>query len=402
MRLTGGASCLALALLLAGCGGGSGSGGSPAPTPTPTIAPTPTPTAASDQEIVQRTLAIDLDNPGNYAAPVLPAHYDATVAALDNTPAGEPIDDRIALLGRVLFYDRALSVDRTVSCGTCHQQAFGFGDDKRFSVGQGGVAFTSAHSMRLGNVRYSQPGTMFWNRRAATIEAQASVPILNPLEMGWQGNGGFPALIARLAALDYYPVLFRRAFGDAAIGEARIQRALAAFQRAMISSDSRWDRSYAQVFSAGAPNRNLDAALPGFGASEQRGRELFMTARDAGGAGCAACHVPPTFAHAADSRSNGLDAGQTALFKPPSLKNTARSQFWMHDGRFASLIQVVNFYDSGVRDGPALDDRLRQPGGAPQRLNLSEDDKQALVDFLETLNDEALVSAPHLADPFRR
>ena len=127
-----------------------------------------------------------------------------------------------------------------------------------------------------------------------------------------------------------------------------------------------------------------------------------MSARDAGGAGCAACHVPPTFALAADSRSNGLDAGQTALFKPPSLKNTARSQFWMHDGRFASLIQVVNFYASGVRDGPALDDRLRQPGGAPQHLYLSEDDKQALVDFLETLNDEALVSAPHLADPFRR
>ncbi len=396
--------CAGLVLVLAGCGGGSGSGGSPAPTPSPTVTPTPTPTptAASDQEIVRRTLTIDLANPDNYANPALPAYYDGTVAALDNTPAANRVDDQVALLGRVLFYDKALSFDRTVSCGTCHQQAFGFGDDKRFSTGQGGVAFTAAHSMRLGNVRYWQPGTMFWNRRAASVEVQASVPILNPLEMGWRDNGGFAALATRLAGLEYYPVLFRRAFGDATVSEVRIQRAVAAFQRAMISSDSRWDRAYAQVFSAGQPNRNLGATLPGFSASEQRGRELFMAPPNAGGAGCSGCHVPPTFALAPDSRSNGLDPGATTVFKAPSLKSTGKSQFWMHDGRFASLIQVVNFYDSGVQAGPALDDRLRGPGGNPQRLNLSEDDKRALVDFLLTLNDDTLVAASRFADPFIR
>ena len=142
----------------------------------------------------------------------------------------------------------------------------------------------------------------------------------------------------------------------------------------MISSDSRWDRAYAQVFNANAPNRNLGITLPGFTASEDLGRRLFMTGRNNGGAGCSACHVPPSFALAANSRSNGLDAGETVLFKAPSLKNIGRSQFFMHDGRFTTLAQVIDHYDNGIQNGPALDNRLRQ-GNQPQRLNLSQADK---------------------------
>ncbi|MEL7217045.1 MAG: cytochrome c peroxidase, partial [Pseudomonadota bacterium] len=199
----------------------------------------------------------------------------------------------------------------------------------------------------------------------------------------------------------YYPALFQFVFGDPNITQERVERALAHFQRAMTSSDSRWDQAYAQVFGAGAPNRALNQALPGFSVSEQRGRELFMTGVNNGGAGCATCHQPPTFALAANSRSNGLDLGETTLFKSPSLKSVGQSSFFMHDGRFTTLRQVVDHYSDGVQAGPALDNRLQQ-GNAPRRLNLSEADRQALVDFMVTLTDETLGADRKFSDPFIR
>jgi len=141
--------------------------------------------------------------------------------------------------------------------------------------------------------------------------------------------------------------------------------------------------------------------LPGFTAEENRGRQLFMTGQGGGGAGCAACHVPPTFALAAHSRRNGLDAGATILFKSPSLKNVGLSRAFMHDGRFSTLAQVVEHYNSGVQAGPALDNRLRGPGGTPQRLNLSDADKAALVAFMLTLTDASFTSDPRFSTPFR-
>lgn len=392
-------ACL-LTAALGACGGsgpstqGAGASGVVA-TPTPT--PTPTPFAA--------VLAATTINPAslpNYAAPALPAYYDGTVALLDNVPANNPVNDRMATLGRVLFYDRQLSVNRTVSCASCHQQAFGFDDPRRFSLGFSGAAFTVAHAMRLGNVRYWRPGSMFWTRRTLTLELQASQPIINPVEMGFDAaNGGMAALLTRLQAIGYYQELFAFAFGDTTVTEDRIQRALASFQRAMVSTSSRWDTAYAQVFAPGAPNRGLDTPLPGFSAEEERGHQLFMAPRADGGAGCSACHVPPTFALAANSRSNGLDAGETRVFKAPSLKNVALSRFFMHDGRFSTLADVVEFYDSGVQAGPALDQRLVAANGAPRRLNLSAADKAALVAFMLTLTDTSLTTDPKFSDPFR-
>jgi len=407
------ASALALVLALGGCGGGGGgqSGAAtatvtPTPTtatPTPTtVTPTPTPATATPAS-VSAVLTIDFGALANYASPTLPAYYDATVTALDNTPAGNAVTDRVATLGRVLFYDRQLSVNNAISCASCHQQAFGFDDPARFSTGFSGTAFTSAHAMRLGNIRYYRPGSMFWNKRAASVELQASQPIINPVEMGWDtAAGGIDALVRRLQALTYYQDLFTFAFGSSTVTEARIQQALAQFERAMISSNSRWDTAYAAVFNAAAPNRNLNAAFPGFTAQEERGKTLFMTGPGAGGAGCAACHVPPTFALAANSDSNGLDAGETVIFKSPSLKNVALSRAFMHDGRFATLDQVVEHYNSGIQAGPALDNRLRGPGGAPQRLNLTAADKAALVAFMQTLTDTTLTADPKFSDPFRR
>ena len=121
-----------------------------------------------------------------------------------------------------------------------------------------------------------------------------------------------------------------------------------------------------------------------------------------GGANCAACHQPPSFALAGNSRSNGLDAGETVLFKSPSLKNVGLSAAFMHDGRFATLEQVVDFYNASVQDGPALDNRLRGPNSAPRRLNLSEADRAALTAFLRTLTDATLPRDAKFASPFLR
>jgi cytochrome c peroxidase len=272
----------------------------------------------------------------------------------------------------------------------------------RFSNGISGAATTDAHAMRLGNLRYWQPGTMFWDRRAASVEAQASQPFHSLVEMGWGGAaGGFDALIRKMGATAYYPDLFDWAFGSSAITEPRIQQALAQFVRAMISSSSEWDTGYAQVFALDAPNRALDVDLPNFSAAENRGRHLFMTSVATGGAGCSSCHLPPTFALAANARSNGLDRGETRLFKAPSLRNVGLTGPYMHDGRFATLAEVVDFYDHGIRAGPALDARLRQ-SGQPQRLNLSTEDRAALVAFLMTLNDPVLTRDERFSDPFRR
>jgi cytochrome c peroxidase len=372
----------ALALGLPACGGGAQRSATPAG--------------------VAELTTIDFANVANYSAPTLPAYFDRTVAALDHSPASNAVNDRVATLGRVLFYDLRLSTNDRASCASCHQQAVGFTDPMRFSNGISGAATTDFHAMRLGNLRYWKPGSTFWDRRAASVEAQASHPFHSLVEMGWGGAaGGFDALIRKMAATSYYPDLFAWAFGSSTITEARIQQALAQFVRAMVSSSSRWDTGYARVFSPTAPNRALDVDLPNFTAQENRGRQLFMTSTTKGGAGCSSCHLPPTFALAANARSNGLDAGETRLFKAPSLRGVGLTGPYMHDGRFATLAEVVDFYDHGIQDGPALDKRLRQDR-RPRRLNLSAADRAALVAFLMTLSDPALTTDARFSDPFRR
>ena len=348
---------------------------------------------------VVRHTTIDFANVANYSAPDLPAHFDQTVAELDASPV---IDDKVATLGRVLFYDMGLSTNDRVSCATCHQQAFGFTDPMRFSNGISNAATTDAHAMRLANLRYWKPGTAFWDRRETSLEQQASRPLHSLVEMGWGGAAGnMDDLIGKMRETLYYPDLFAWAFGSSQITEMRIQHALAQFVRAMVSSSSRWDEGYAKVFDPGSPNPALDADLPNFTRAENRGRALFMTPVAQGGAGCSACHLPPTFALAANSRSNGLDPGETRLFKAPSLRNAGLTGPYMHDGRFDTLAQVVDFYDHGVQEGPALDPRLRE-GTEPQRLGLSAEDRTALVAFLHTLTDRAFITDERFSDPFRR
>ncbi len=346
-------------------------------------------------------LNIDLTNLLNYAQPVLPAYYDAQVQAGDNTPPNNQISNAGATLGRVIFNDKRMSTTGTVACASCHQQSIGFTDGAQFSTGVLGTPFTSAHAMRLGNVRYYQPGTMFWDKSAASIEAQMLVPIQNTPEMGWDAaHGGLTALLAQMATLPYYPELFKFVYGDPAITVVRLQNAVAEFERSFITTGSQWDQGYAGAYSPTAPGKNLDVDLPNFTAQQNRGRHLFMAAPNAGGVNCAACHQPPTFALAANSLSNGLDAGETTIFKSPSLKNDAQGPY-MHDGRFSTLAQVVAQYNSNVQPGPELDPRLQQ-NGVPIQMNLSAADQAALVAFLQTLSDPAFFADTRFTSPFKK
>jgi cytochrome c peroxidase len=221
--------------------------------------------------------------------------------------------------------------------------------------------------------------------------------------MGFEARvGGIDSLMRRMQALAYYPELFRLVYGDSSVTEVRMQRALAQYMRSLVSTRSRWDDGYAQVYSLTQPNRGLDLNVPGLTAQENRGRQLYFNPPPQGGAGCAGCHSAPTFNLALDVRGNGLDVGERTIFKSPSLKNVAVSGPYMHDGRFATLEQVVEHYNSGVRPGPALDRRLTGPNGQVVRLNLSTADKAALVSFLHTLTDTEMLNDPKFSSPFRR
>jgi len=339
----------------------------------------------------------------NYAAPLLPAGFSINpILAEDNTPGNNPTTDAGATLGRVLFYDKRLSTNQTVSCASCHQQAHGFSDPRRFSVGDNGGAGTR-NAMGLSNARWYQRRKFFWDERAATLEDQTLMPIQNPVEMGMS----LEALTNRLAAEPFYTNLFSQAFGSPKITTNRISQALAQFVRSIVSTRSKYDQGVASNFT-------------NFNAQENLGRQIFFGQLGSPRATCAACHGTDNFVPTVALNNNGLEfpyvdlgagaiTGSTndnGLFKVPSLRNIELTAPYMHDGRFATLEQVVDFYSTGVMDNPNLSPPLRvptppgQPPGQVLRLNLSSDQKAALVAFLKTLTDSSLASDPKLSDPF--
>ena len=321
----------------------------------------------------------------------LPAHFNAVVngvrvTATDNTPPSNPITNAAATLGRVLFYDPRLSANDGTPCSSCHIQSLGFSDALRFSVGFAGGE-TGRHSPGLANARFYQSGRFFWDERAATLEEQVLGPIQNAVEMGMS----LDTLMVKLRVTPYYPPLFAAAFGSTDITSDRVSRALAEFVRSFVSGASRYDRA----FDAGG-NANFSVVLT---AQEQQGEQLFRSA------GCAQCHT--TVAQVSDAAHNvGLDAinfdlgtGRGAV-KVPSLRNVAVRPSYMHDGRFTSLEQVVDFFDAGVKPNPDLDARLKAPDGTPRRLGLTSDQKTALVAFLKTLTDSTFLNDVRFSDPF--
>ena len=340
-------------------------------------------------------------SPYNYANPALPAHLlTPAILAQDNTPAANPTTNTGAALGRVLFYDKRLSANQTISCSSCHQAEHGFSDPRQFSVGFDG-GLTGRNSMGLTNARYYLRENFFWDERAATLEDQVLMPIQNGVEMGMT----LDLLVQRVDAEPFYDELFTAAFGTPEVNSTRISRALAQFVRSIVSGSSKYDTGVPLGFS-------------NFTAQENQGRQIFQGPVG----GCATCHGSDNFVPGNNIFNNGLEnpyvdkgvgevtglASDEGFFKVPSLRNIELTAPYMHDGRFATLEQVVEFYNSGVVNHPNLSPQLRVlPGpGVPQpppprRLNLTDAQKAALVAFLKTLTDTSVTNHPKYSDPFR-
>lgn len=339
---------------------------------------------------------LDLTQLANYAAQPVPSYI-----VRDNTPGApnpNPITNAGATLGRVLFYDKRLSRNSTISCASCHQQSAGFSDLAVASTGVAGT--TGRHSMRLVNSRFAAERRFFWDERAATLEIQTTQPIQDHIEMGFSGTNGEPAfadLIARLTDIEEYRVLFAATFGTATITEARIRRALAQLVRSIQSFDSKYDVGRAQVANNADP-------FPNFTAQENNGKNLFAAPPNQGGAGCATCHRPPEFDIDPNSLNNGVISalgGGTDLTntRSPSLRdlvkpNGSSNGPFMHDGSLATLAAVINHYIAPAANAN-LDPRLQRPP-----LNLNAQQRNDLAAFLRTLSGTSVYTDPKWSDPF--
>lgn len=350
--------------------------------------------------------AIDLNNLPNYADQPVPRYIRK------NNAGGRPVTDAGATLGRVLFYDKNLSVDGTISCASCHQQGLAFGDDEQASTGLAGQ--TERHSMRLVNIQFATETHMFWNERAASLEEQILVPIQDPVEMGFtgeEGAPGFDALLARLQGIAYYRELFAFAFGDSTVTDERLQDALAQFVRSIRSFDSKYDAGRALQPDDREP-------FPNFTDQENFGKELFFTPpaldeqsfRISGGLACAGCHRGPEFDIDPEMQNNGVIRTISGIgtdqfvTRAPTLRNVVKADGslngpLMHTGDF-DLDEVLDHYDQVPSEGNTnLDNRLNAQGH-PQRLFLTEEEREAVKAFLRTLAGTDLYTNPKWSDPF--
>lgn len=358
---------------------------------------------------------IDLpETPFNYTDITIPTHLSTNVlfgplqnAATDNdnTPDDNPTTDNGATLGRVLFYDTNLSANQTISCASCHQQENGFSDSRVLSVGFAGGT-TRRHSMGLTNAVWYDRGKFFWDERAATLEEQVLMPFQDEVEMGMT----LEEVVSAVESQSFYPELFNKAFGSTEVTADRISKALAQFIRSMVSVNSKYDIGRAGVT---IPTVNFS----NFTDSENNGKRLFFQPKSVGGLSCVGCHSTEAFINPdAGTTNNGLDAESTddlgvfeaipnpaflGTFKVPSLKNVELTAPYMHDGRFATLEEVVEHYNSGVKNHPNLNSSLIDDG-EPQRLNLTEQEKRDVVNFLKTLTDETMMNDVKFSDPFIR
>ena len=356
---------------------------------------------------------IDLDNLFDYQNQTVPNYINR-----DNTGTNA-IDDATATLGRVLFYDKKLSTNDTVSCASCHKQEFAFSDLAVVSQGVNGV--TGRHSMRLINSRFSDEGQFFWDERAATLEDQTTQPIRDHVEMGFSGQNGnpnFDDLITKLESTTYYKALFEAAFGDDVISEARMQLAIAQFIRSIQSFDSKFDDGLAQA------NGNLNANFPNFTASENQGKNLFLApprfnqngVRTGGGLGCGGCHQAPEFSIDDQSRNNGVitvandpSAIDLTNTKSPTLRDLLSPSGtlngpMMHDGSFATFDAVIDHYNDITFDpavNPDLGVLLRGgPQGQGQKLMMTQNERDALTAFIRTLTGSEVYTNERWSAPF--
>ncbi|MBD8489947.1 cytochrome-c peroxidase [Echinicola sp. CAU 1574] len=323
-------------------------------------------------------------------------------------PADNPLTEKGTELGRMLFYEKQLSSDGTLSCGSCHQQSKAFTDGLRFSKGVNGT-LGDKNAMSLANLHWTS--RFFWDGRAATLEEQALEPISDAREM----NLAIEEAVDRLQADEDYPERFELAFGTDQITPDLIGKAIAQFMRTLVSGDSKFDLWI----------KGETELTP----TEQLGMELFFTHPDASlqirGGNCGDCHLG--FLTSGDRNdflgfhNNGLDTDENlenglssitgkdtdkGKFKAPTLRNIALTAPYMHDGRFQTLEEVLDHYNDHVQTNSNLDILILEASneaivpGQPVKLHLSEEEKTAIVAFLHTLTDEKFITDQRFSDPF--
>ncbi len=351
-------------------------------------------------QTLQKTLNLD-DERVDYSIK-LPAHMASQGASTSS------IDNHKALLGRVLFYDNKLSKNDAVNCSSCHEQALAFSDDVAFSKGFEDE-HTKRNSLALGAVvsfeaSYDNPGggarsLFFWDERAETIQEQSNLTIQDNIEMGMS----FSELVPKLEVVDYYDVLFSKAFGDDRITEDRITDALEEFVNSMVSANSKFDQGVIEN------HGNSFGDLPNFTEKENLGRELYSL-------NCSSCHGDDLVRLNRASANNGLDlvyedkgrydvtqsSVDKGVFKVPVLRNIELTAPYMHDGRFATLEEVVDHYSDNIQAHPNLDFQLQENfSGPPIKMNFTDNEKEALVDFLKTLTDYEFIAEAKFSNPFK-
>jgi cytochrome c peroxidase len=306
-------------------------------------------------------------------------------------PADNPLTEEGVALGRQLFYEKQLSADGTVSCGSCHQQSKAFADGRARARGVGGQRHRR-NSMALFNLAWAKDFT--WDGSQTSLEDQARIPLENPVEM----HQSLAASAAKLQQLPDYPRLFGKAFGSSKITEDNILKALAQFERTLVSANSKYDRY----------NR-LEVMLTN---DELEGQRLMKhsTSPSFPSAECQHCHDTELFVGPHRTFfNNGLDAppfadpgraGVTGLavdqgrFKAPTLRNIALTGPYMHDGRFQTLEQVLDHYNDHVVASATLDGNL-----SSARTHLNSTQKRQIIAFLHTLTDSSFITDPRFAEP---
>ncbi|WP_207428743.1 cytochrome-c peroxidase [Pedobacter sp. SYSU D00535] len=288
-------------------------------------------------------------------------------------------------LGRKLFYDQALSLDNSTSCGSCHQQFAAFANlDHSVSHGIDNCLGTRNAPPLFNMVWQSE---FMWDGGVHHIEFSSLNALTNPCEMGMD----LDSLTARLSRTSPYPHLFQKAFGSAGITSQRVLKALTQFMGAMVSANSKYDK-YVRREPGGE-----------FTQAEQAGYQLFK-------AKCASCHTEPLFSDFS-YRSNGLDlnpldrgrdsitnsSADRGTFRVPSLRNIEVSRPYMHDGRFFFLEDVLEHYNSGVKAHRNLDPSLRN--GERRGIPLSKTDQSNIIAFLKTLTDHEFLRAKKFSEP---
>lgn len=325
----------------------------------------------------------------------IPTHFPDMIIPEDNPMTVEGVE-----LGRFLFYEKRLSGDNTQSCASCHLPSASFSDPNQYSTGIDGIQGTR-HSMALVNLGWED--FFFWDGRKTTLESQILEPVPNPIEM----HQSWKRTVEKLNADVTYRNRFFKAFGEEGIDSTKATKAIAQFIRTLISGESKFDVMYKYENNL-ALNSSEQAILQTVDVEEWAGYDLFKSLN---GADCFHCHNGPLM-RVKKFSNNGLipnsidDRGRASVtnnpednykFKVPTLRNIALTAPYMHDGRFATLDEVIEHYSSGIHMSPTIDPLIEF--GSQGGVQLDAQEKYLLKKFLLTLTDQKFVTNPNFQDP---